>query len=188
MEKIIHVGNKEVKLKSTAGTMVRYRNNFNRDFIKDLLHLKSKIELKQGTGEELDAIDLEIFEKIAWSMAKTADDNIPDIEHWLDEFETFDIMIILPQIMDLLVSNMKQLKQTKETTERDRKKRNGKRSGEVNANTIILRCLKIGISLSEMDNITIGFVLDLIDENNSEMHEAEQPIEADADTLHRFFK
>lgn len=109
MEKIIDIGGKQIKLKSTAGTMMRYRNNFNRDFIKDLIALQGKLKDKTETGAEFEVVDLEIFERIAWCMAKTADDNIPPIENWLDEFNTFDIMQVLPQIMELLVSNMAQV-------------------------------------------------------------------------------
>jgi len=113
MEKILNIGGKEIKMKSTAGTMMRYRNNFNRDFIKDLVKLQSKLNEKIEKGTEFEALDLDIFEKIAWCMAKTADDNVPDIEHWLDEFETFDVMQVLPEIMALLVSNMEQINNKK---------------------------------------------------------------------------
>ena len=113
MEKILNIGGKDIKLKSTAGTMMRYRNNFNRDFIKDLIKLQEKLKEKAETGAEFEALDLDLFEKIAWCMAKTADDNIPDIEHWLDEFETFDIMQVLPQIMELLTANMEQINNKK---------------------------------------------------------------------------
>lgn len=109
MEKTLNIGGKEIKLKSTAGTMMRYRNNFNRDFIKDLMALQGKLVNKLDKGAEFDALDLDMFEKIAWCMAKTSDNNIPDIEHWLDEFETFDIMQVLPEIMELLVANMEQV-------------------------------------------------------------------------------
>ena len=109
MEKTLNIGGKEIKLKSTAGTMMRYRNNFNRDFIKDLMALQGKLVNKFDSGAEFDALDLDMFEKIAWCMAKTSDNNIPDIEHWLDEFETFDIMQVLPEIMELLVAHMEQV-------------------------------------------------------------------------------
>lgn len=109
MEKVLNIGGKEIKMKSTAGTMMRYRNNFNRDFIKDLVKLQGKLGDKLEKGEEFEALDLDLFEKIAWCMAKTADDSIPDIEHWLDEFETFDIMQVLPELMNLLVANMEQI-------------------------------------------------------------------------------
>ena len=113
MEKIITIGGKDIKLKSTAGTMMRYRNNFNRDFIKDLIKLQGKLNDKLVKGAEFEALDLDMFEKIAWCMAKTADDTIPDIEHWLDEFDTFDIMQVLPQIMELLTNNMAQINDKK---------------------------------------------------------------------------
>lgn len=113
MEKVLTIGGKEVKLKSTAGTMMRYRNYFNRDFIKDLVSLQGKLTDKMENGTEFEALDLAMFEKIAWCMAKTADETIPDIEHWLDDFETFDIMSVLPEIMSLLVANMEQLNKKK---------------------------------------------------------------------------
>lgn len=113
MEKILNIGGKQVRMKSTAGTMMRYRNYFNRDFIKDLVKLQTKLTDKLETGQEFEALDLDLFEKIAWCMAKTADNSIPDIENWLDEFETFDIMQVLPELMNLLVANMEQINDKK---------------------------------------------------------------------------
>lgn len=113
MEKVLKIGNNEIKMKSTAGTMMRYRNYFNRDFLKDLISLQSKLTDKIEKGKELEALDLDLFEKIAWCMAKTADNSIPDIETWLDEFDTFDIMQVLPEIMNLLVANMEQINDKK---------------------------------------------------------------------------
>lgn len=113
MEKVLNIGGKQIKMKSTAGTMMRYRNNFNRDFIKDLVKLQAKLSDKLEKGQEFEALDLDIFEKIAWCMAKTADNSIPDIENWLDEFDTFDIMQVLPELMNLLVANMEQINDKK---------------------------------------------------------------------------
>lgn len=53
---------------------------------------------------------------------------------------------------------------------------------------MILRCLKIGLSLSDMDNISIGFILDLVEENNSEASQVAEPTEATTDILYKFFK
>lgn len=38
-----------------------------------------------------------------------------------------------------------------------------------------------------MDNITIGSILDLIEENNREQHEVNEPIEADTEIIDKFF-
>lgn len=38
-----------------------------------------------------------------------------------------------------------------------------------------------------MDNVTIGFILDLVDENNREAFESEEPLEANTDIIDKFF-
>ena len=42
---------------------------------------------------------------------------MPDIEHWLDEFNSFSIMKILPEIMELLVGNLRQENEKKRMIE-----------------------------------------------------------------------
>ncbi len=113
MEKTLNIDGKDVKFKSTAGTLMRYRMNFGRDLIKDIAKLEKRYKSVESGEDEFEIYDLEMFEKIAWSMAKTADNNIKDIENWLDEFESFSIMVILPEIMDLLIANMKQEQESK---------------------------------------------------------------------------
>lgn len=50
----------------------------------------------------LDTFSLEMFENIAYVMAKHADANIPDTsEEWLDGFNTFSIYQVLPQLIEL---------------------------------------------------------------------------------------
>lgn len=45
---------------------------------------------------------LEMFENIAYVMAKHADSTIPDSpEEWLDNFGTFSIYQVLPQLIEL---------------------------------------------------------------------------------------
>ena len=65
-----------------------------------------------GENEEgesnLDLFSLEMFENIAYIMAKHADPSIPDSpEDWLDEFNTFSIYQILPQLIELWGLNVK---------------------------------------------------------------------------------
>ena len=56
----------------------------------------------------LDMFSLEMFENIAYIMAKHADPSIPDTpEEWLDEFNTFSIYQVLPKIIELWGLNMK---------------------------------------------------------------------------------
>lgn len=117
MDRIINIDGKQINFKSTAGTLMRYRNNFGRDLIKDIVALDKKFKKVKDGNAQFEIIELDMFEKIAWAMAKTANNNIADIEHWLDEFDSFSIMKILPQIMDLLIGNLRQENEKKRMIE-----------------------------------------------------------------------
>lgn len=109
MEKIINISGKEVKLASTAGTLHRYRMQFKRDLTKDILSLEDTFKNIKEKDADFTSIDLELFENIAWALAKTADSSIPPIDEWLDQFETFDIYKVLPVIMEMLSANFSSL-------------------------------------------------------------------------------
>ena len=60
------------------------------------------VESPFSTSSHLDMFSLEMFENIAYIMAKHADPSIPDsLEKWLDEFSTFSIYQVLPKIIEL---------------------------------------------------------------------------------------
>lgn len=66
MEKIIRIGNKDVRLASTAGTLYRYRMQFKSDLTKDIVKLKKTFEgIKKEPTKEFELLDLELFEHIA---------------------------------------------------------------------------------------------------------------------------
>ena len=59
-------------------------------------------------NSNLDLFSLEMFENIAYIMAKHADGTIPDTpEEWLDDFNTFSIYQVLPQLIELWGLNVK---------------------------------------------------------------------------------
>ena len=100
--KRIEIDGKEVAFKASAAIPRIYRLKFQRDIYKDLRSLEKSI----GTGDEqnsnLDLFSLEMFENIAYIMAKHADGSIPDTpEEWLDDFNTFSIYQVLPELIDL---------------------------------------------------------------------------------------
>lgn len=112
MEKVINIGGKEVKMKSTASILALYRNNFNRDFMSDIIKMQGSLNGVEK-GKELEALDLDFFEKVSWCMAKAGDESVPEFEKWLDEFELFDLIQALPEIMTLITANMSQIEDKK---------------------------------------------------------------------------
>jgi len=102
MTRNITIDEKEVTFKASAAIPRIYRLKFGRDIYRDLAVLEKNVGENEEGKSNLDLLSLEMFENIAYVMAKHADPTIPDTpEEWLDEFNTFSIYQILPQLIDL---------------------------------------------------------------------------------------
>lgn len=125
MDKIVIIDGKEVGFRATALTPRLYRHKIGRDIIRDLNQLKRNYEKaidaqniqkpgKDATEQQvqdyeqaiqdaqLSVMDLEIFESMAFVMARQYDQNIPNTpEEWLEGFAVFSIYEILPDILTL---------------------------------------------------------------------------------------
>ncbi|MBR4907761.1 MAG: hypothetical protein IKY16_07950 [Bacteroidales bacterium] len=103
MEKTVKIGDKEVKFKTSAAVTYLYRQKFGRDLIVDMTKLESRLVKNEDGSSSLPIESLEMFEELAYMFAKHADpENIPDdIVAWLDQFETFDIYLVFPEIISL---------------------------------------------------------------------------------------
>lgn len=98
--KKVEIDGKQVPFKASAAIPRIYRLKFQRDIYKDLSALEKSINQANPDDSNLDLFSLEIFENIAFVMAKHADPNIPDTpEEWLDEFNTFSIYQVLPPFL-----------------------------------------------------------------------------------------
>lgn len=107
MTRKIEIDSKEVLFKASAAIQRIYRIKFHRDIYKDLSALEKAIDKNSEEGSTLDTFSLEMFENIAYVMAKHADSTIPDTpEEWLDEFNTFSIYQVLSKLIELLGLNV----------------------------------------------------------------------------------
>ena len=98
----VEIDGKQVPFKASAAIPRIYRIKFNRDIYKDLRSLEKAVGEGDEENSNLDLFSLEMFENIAYVMAKHADPNIPDTpEEWLDQFNTFSIYQVLPSIIEL---------------------------------------------------------------------------------------
>ncbi len=107
-EKVIKVGDREVKFRSSAAVPRLYRIKFKRDIFRDIAKLEKNFAEKGSEEMSLMEIDdLEIFENVAYIMAWHADPSIPgDIDEWLENFEMFSIYEVLPEILELWGDNL----------------------------------------------------------------------------------
>lgn len=101
---MIKIGDREVALRTTGATLLRYKMQFGKDLLTELIKLDDAYQ----NGElQVEKLDFEMFFNILWVMAKTATPEIKPPIEWLDEFEDFPIMEILPEVMILLTNLMR---------------------------------------------------------------------------------
>ena len=104
----IEIDGKQVPFKASAAVPRIYRIKFQRDIYRDLTALEKAVGKNEEGTSNLDLFSLEMFENIAYVMAKHADPEVPDSpEEWLDEFNTFSIYQVLPKIIELWGLNVK---------------------------------------------------------------------------------
>lgn len=103
VSKKIMVDGNEVLFRASAAVPRMYRIKFGRDIYKDLRALEKGVGEGDEESSNLDLFSLELFENIAFIMAKHADpQGVPsEPDEWLEQFNTFSIYQILPQLIDL---------------------------------------------------------------------------------------
>lgn len=139
MRKTLTIGGVECNFKTSAAVPRMYRLKFHRDIFNDLNSIDRQInqqkkrmeEEKQialDKGLEFDASEYEstlpvqtltTFENIAFIMHKHGDPSQPaDIDDWLEQFETFDIYNVFPEIISMWNDENQQLSEPKKETEK----------------------------------------------------------------------
>ncbi|WP_462368247.1 hypothetical protein, partial [Ruminococcus callidus] len=102
IKKNITIDGIEVPFKASAAVPRLYRLKFRRDIYKDFAALKTEVTDGDENKSEIGIESLEVFENIAYIMAKHADPAVPaSPDEWLEQFNTFSIYEILPQLIDL---------------------------------------------------------------------------------------
>ena len=160
--KKIEIDGKEVTFKASAAVPRLYRIKFGRDIYKDLRQLEKSVGENDEDNSNLDLFSLEMFEDLAWLMARHADPaNVPDSpEEFLDQFNTFSIYQILPQLIELWGLNVQ--------TEVESRKNPRKSEREMTTPLFLLRCVQLGISIADLDLLTIGLVNDMFTERQND--------------------
>ncbi len=108
IKKTITIDGIEVPFKASATLPRLYRIKFRKDIFKDFAALKDSVEESDENDSGLNIESLEVFENIAWAMAKHADpEGVPDSpDEWLEQFNCFSIYEVLPQLFELWGMNL----------------------------------------------------------------------------------
>lgn len=130
MEKIINIGDKEVKLSNNVAWTMEYKDQFNKDVIESLMPIISTLietvsTIVSETGKTeiavtdiAEAIQGRTFEltlplmqlgltdsvvNIVWAMAKAADPKIDPPKQWVRQFDSFPLDEIIPEAGEMIL-------------------------------------------------------------------------------------
>lgn len=125
MEKIITIGDKEVKISNNVAWVMEYKDQFNKDVVESLMPIVSTLietitTIVSETGKtEIDIQDIaeavqgRTFEltlplmqlgltdsvvNVVWAMAKAADSNVAPPKQWVRQFDEFPLDVIVPEV------------------------------------------------------------------------------------------
>ena len=161
IQKNITIDGIEVPFKASAAVPRLYRLKFRRDIYQDFAALQKSVGENTEKSSALDIESLEVFENIAYIMAKHADAAIPaSPDEWLEQFNTFSIYEILPQLIDLWGLNVE--------TQIQSKKKHRPIDRPMTTPLFLLRCVQLGLSMVDLDFLTIGLVNDMFTEREND--------------------
>ena len=113
LTKNIEIDGKNILFAASAAIPRIYRIQFKRDIFQDMAKIEKSVKKSQDkqkdnqvSESDIPIEDLEMFENVAFVMAKHAaqkkgQDFPENVYDWLDQFNTFSIYTILPEIVKL---------------------------------------------------------------------------------------
>ena len=116
MKRTIEIGDRRVTLESNAVTPMLYKQQFSRDFFRDLIKMAKVFEgassdvldLSSLDWDDLDHLEIGSMYDIAWAMAKTesmtSGTRVPEPMEWLASFSDFPLTVF-GEILDLVAES-----------------------------------------------------------------------------------
>ena len=134
MEKIIKIGNKDVRVSNNLAWTMEYRDQFGRDVVSEhlpmmatLVELIASVIGDTGKTKGISVIDivkalegrtidimlplsqaelLTTVTNVTWAMAKAADESIEPPKQWARQFDTFHVDEIAPVVYEMAVEGL----------------------------------------------------------------------------------
>ena len=103
MEKMIEIGERKILLKACAKNLLVYHGQFGEDYFSaagSLVHAGM-----DGTVDFRKISSIQIA-RLTWCMAKTADDSVPPFEDWFSGLDTFPVLDVYTELIELITVNM----------------------------------------------------------------------------------
>lgn len=96
-EKIVKIGEEEVKLSTSGYLVILYSDLFGSNLFEDM----GRIVEAAATQKMIPYKEITTLYKLAYAMARHADDTIPPFAEWLRKFDAMAIPLISGDLIDL---------------------------------------------------------------------------------------
>lgn len=102
MEKTVTIGDKEIKMRSSGATPIKYKMIFNKDLFVDMKPLFAGMKVNADGTSSIPMEAIDVFTRLAYVFACQGDPELKDsFEDWLEQFEMMDMMTSFSDILDL---------------------------------------------------------------------------------------
>ncbi len=119
MEKVIKIDNKEVRFKASASFAYRYKNQFGKDVLQEIMPILSRLDLGgkdfdvEEIVEALGDFEITTLYNLIWVTAKTVDNTIDEPMIWYDTFNEFPLIDVSKELLPMIVKSLFTTKEIK---------------------------------------------------------------------------
>lgn len=109
MKKRVEIDGVFVDFETNGNTPRIFRKQTGKNYFEVVNKLFSSID-PSSQSVDLSENDMDIYYDLIYIYAATANKDIPDIDTWYASFDAFPLLDILPELIDLTISNMTHVK------------------------------------------------------------------------------
>lgn len=197
MRKTIKINDKQITFNASAGTIIKYKSQFDADYNTDL----AKVESLDKDDKDYLPLTLIIGYRLIWAMAETKAtpevfyNTFKNINIYSDEFEIEDFNTVLGIVTELFFNSAgaTTIKDTEEETNTDTATSS---TDMLTAENLITYALLCHLQISDLYKMPIKMILDIINQytkikfgdgkNNSD-DDVREATQADFDRMNRMF-
>lgn len=162
MIRSIEIDGKMLTLKSSVYTWFAYKAGFGAELPEDMARAiaidgQRVKELDDVTRAALLGQEMRLFLQLLWAFASEGTPGLPPFEQWVQGIENIDITGVIKTITELYTATIKPDRRNRGSGSGD--------SGTVSTEALADMLLDVGVSVSDMKNITVGQAINIIREH-----------------------
>ena len=152
MQRTITIDGHEVTMVANGATPRIYRQMFGSDLL---------VSIRKAVSEKGEVGNVEVFENLAFCMARQGGLAETDIDTWLGGFSSsMAILNAIPEIMELWRGN--------ESTSVLPKKKSKATDRKMTTALYLLRRVELGLSMDDLEYLDIGLIYDMFTEKSND--------------------